>query len=122
MATNELILLIITGIVAGIIAGFFGVGGGIIIIPSLLYIFGMTQHQAQGTSLGVLLFPVGVLAVFNYYKEGHINFKYVFILVIFFIIGSYFGSLASVNLPGNMLKKAFGVLMLIVGIKLLLGK
>jgi uncharacterized membrane protein YfcA len=122
MGINEILLLVATGILAGIVAGFFGVGGGIVIIPALLFIFGMTQHQAQGTSLGVLLFPVGILAVYNYHKAGHINFKYVAILIVAFIAGSYFGSLASVNVSPQILKRAFGVLMLIVGVKMVLGK
>lgn len=122
MATEQLILLLATGLTAGIVAGFFGVGGGIVIIPALVFLFGMTQHQAQGTSLGVLLFPIGLLAVWNYHKAGYINFKYVFILVIAFVIGGYLGSLISVNLPNQLLKRLFGVLMLLVGIKMILGK
>ncbi|NBC83830.1 MAG: TSUP family transporter [Bacteroidetes bacterium] len=122
MATEQLILLLATGLLAGIVAGFFGVGGGIVIIPALVFIFGMTQHQAQGTSLGVLLFPIGAMAVWNYHKAGFINFKYVFILVAAFVLGGYFGSLISVNLPNQLLKRMFGILMILVGIKMFFGK
>ncbi len=107
---------------AGIIAGALGVGGGIIIVPALVFIFGMTQHQAQGTSLAVLLFPIGILAVLNYYKKGYVNFKFAIVLIIAFILGSYIGSLISINLPDKALKKIFGVLMLVAGLKMILSK
>ncbi len=93
------------GLSAGIIAGALGVGGGIIIVPALVFIFGMSQHHAQGTSLAVLLFPIGILAVFNYYRKGYVNFKYALILIVAFVLGSYFGSLLSVNIPDSTLKK-----------------
>lgn len=123
MDFNNLILLVITGILAGFIAGGFGVGGGIIIVPALVFIFKMSQHEAQGTSLAVLAIPIGFLiAATNYHKKGYINYKFVIILVVTFLIGSYLGSLASINLPAKTLKKAFGVLMLIAGLKMILGK
>jgi uncharacterized membrane protein YfcA len=122
MAFSDIIILVLIGISAGIIAGALGVGGGIIIVPALVFIFGMTQHHAQGTSLAVLLFPVGILAVMNYYRKGFVNFKYALILIIAFVLGSYFGSLFSVNLPESTLKKIFGVLMLVAGIRMIFGK
>jgi len=122
MAISNLITLILIGLMAGIIAGALGVGGGIIIVPALVFIFGMTQHQAQGTSLAVLLFPIGILAVLNYYKKGYVNFKFAIVLIIAFILGSYIGSLISINLPDKALKKIFGVLMLVAGLKMILSK
>jgi len=122
MSINEIIILATIGIFAGLIAGGLGVGGGIILVPALVYFFKLSQHEAQGTSLGVLLFPVMALAVLNYYKSGYVNFKYVFIIIIAFIVGSYLGSLASINMQTATLKKIFGVLMLIAGIKMILGK
>jgi uncharacterized protein len=123
MDINNLLLLIIIGIVAGFIAGGLGVGGGIIIVPALVFFFGMTQHQAQGTSLAVLAVPLGfIIAASNYHKKGLINYKYALILVAAFLIGSYLGSLISVNLPAKTLKKAFGILMLVAGFKMILGK
>ena len=119
---HDILILILIGIMAGIVAGTLGVGGGIIIVPALVFIFGMTQHQAQGTSLAVLLFPVGIMAVWNYYKKGFVNFKFAFILIAAFLLGSYIGSIISVNLPDKALKKIFGLLMLIVGIKMVFGK
>jgi len=122
MTLSDILILIIIGITAGVIAGGLGVGGGIIIVPALVFIFGLTQHHAQGTSLGVLLFPVGILAVINYHKKGYVNYKFVLILVIAFILGSYFGSLLSIHMPARALKKIFGILMLIAGLKMIFGK
>ena len=122
MSTTELITLIIIGLSAGIISGALGVGGAIIIVPALIYFFGMSQHQAQGTSLAILLFPIGLLAFWNYYKSGYVNFKFAVVVMVAFFIGGYLGSLFSVNLPERTLKIAFGILMLLVGIKMIFEK
>ncbi|MBN2347636.1 MAG: sulfite exporter TauE/SafE family protein [Bacteroidales bacterium] len=122
MNLSDILLLAAIGISAGFVAGSMGVGGGIIIVPALVFFYGMSQHQAQGTSLAVLLFPIGFLAVFNYYKKGYVNFKFALILIIAFVLGSYFGSLISVNLPAKTLKKLFGILMLAAGTKMILDK
>lgn len=122
MSINELILLIAIGFLAGIVGGSLGLGGGIIIVPALVFILGFTQHHAQGTSLAVLLFPIGILAVINYAKNGYVNYKYALVLIIAFILGSYLGSVISVHLPAKTLKKVFGIFMLIISIKMILGK
>lgn len=122
MTVNQIIILCITGILAGIVAGALGVGGGIIIVPALVFILGLSQHHAQGTSLAVLLFPVGILAVLNYSKNGYVNYKFALILIITFIAGSYIGSILSINLPEKALKKIFGVLMLVAAFKMMFGK
>ncbi len=122
MSINEIITLLLTGIVAGFISGSLGVGGGVIIIPAMLFLFGMTQHQAQGISIGLLSLPVAMAGAYNYYKEGHINIKYVIILAVVFSISGYFGSMLAVKLPGKMLKKIFGVFLLIAAIKMIFSK
>ena len=122
MNSQDFLILIAIGISAGLIAGGLGVGGGIILVPALVFFFKLTQHEAQGTSLAVLLFPVMALAVWNYHKNGYVNFRYVFIIAIAFIVGSYLGSLATVNMQTATLKKIFGILMLIAGIKMIFGK
>jgi uncharacterized protein len=122
MDLQQLILLALIGILAGIIAGGMGVGGGIIIVPALVFFFGMSQHQAQGTSLAVLLPPISLLAVIKYQKDGYINYKFAIVLALAFFLGSYLGGLFAVNLPAKTLKKIFGVLMLIAGIKMIFGK
>ena len=122
MDLQQLILLALIGILAGIIAGGMGVGGGIIIVPALVFFFGLSQHQAQGTSLAVLLPPISLLAVIKYQKDGYINYKFAIVLALAFFLGSYLGGLFAVNLPAKTLKKIFGVLMLIAGIKMIFGK
>jgi uncharacterized protein len=122
MKMNEIILLIITGLIAGMLGGMFGVGGGIVVIPALIFIFGMTQHQAQGTSTAFMLLPVGMLAFINYYKAGHINIKYATILAITFFIGSYFGSKMAINISETSLKKIFSIFIILAGIKMFFGK
>ncbi len=122
MNMNEIMLLIVIGFIAGIVGGSLGVGGGIIIVPALVFLFGLTQHHAQGTSLAVLLFPIGILAVLNYTKNGYVNYKFAIILMLAFILGSYIGSEISVHLPAKTLKKAFGIFMLVVSLKMIIGK
>jgi uncharacterized membrane protein YfcA len=119
MSVNEILILIAIGILAGFISGSLGVGGGIIIVPGLIFFLGLTQHQAQGVSLGMMLAPIGLLAFINYYKVGHINIKYSILLLAVFFIGSYLGSLMAVQLPAATLKKIFGILMLIAGARMI---
>ncbi|MBL7111816.1 MAG: sulfite exporter TauE/SafE family protein [Bacteroidales bacterium] len=122
MTIPEILILIIVGLFGGFIAGTLGVGGGIIIVPALVFILGLTQHQAQGTSLAMMLAPIGILAVANYYKSGYVNIKFAIILMLAFILGGYFGSLFAINLSDLWLKRIFGVLMMVVGVKMVLGK
>ena len=114
-----IIALIILGIFTGMLSGIVGVGGGIILVPALMYIFNISQFQAQGTSLALLMFPVGILAVMQYYKQGHVDFKLVSIIAVGFVIGSYFGSKFALSLPKETIKKIFAILLLIVAIKML---
>lgn len=119
MATQTVILLIIVGLAAGALSGLIGVGGGIIVVPALVYILGFSQHQAQGTSLGLLLLPVGILAVLNYYQKGFIDIKVVAIMAAAFIIGGWFGSKFSLSLPQETVKKIFAAIMILVAGKML---
>ncbi len=122
MSINEIIILVIIGFIAGIVGGTLGLGGGIIIVPALIFILGFTQHQAQGTSLAVLLFPIGILGVINYAKNGYVNFKFAIILIIAFVLGSYLGSVISIHLPAKTLKKIFGVFLLLISLKMIIDK
>lgn len=122
MSINEIILLIVIGFLAGIVGGSLGLGGGIIIVPALVFILGFTQHQAQGTSLAVLLFPIGILAVINYAKNDYVNFKFAAILIVAFVLGSYLGSEISVHLPDKILKKVFGIFLLLISLKMIFNK
>ncbi len=122
MATSTLLFLIVIGIIAGVLAGMLGIGGAIIMVPALVYILGVTQQTAQGTSLAVMLPPIGIIAAYNYYKAGQVNLKFALILAGFFLVGSYFGSKFSLSLPEATLKKIFGILLLAVALKMLLSK
>lgn len=122
MSTATIASLIIIGLLAGVLSGLVGVGGGIIMVPLLVLLLGFSQHQAQGTSLTVLVVPVTALAVFNYYKEGYINWKYALVIAVFFVVGSYFGSKLAVDLDQKMLKKVFGFVLLFIAGKMLLEK
>lgn len=119
MDGQVIIILLLTGIAAGMLGGMVGVGGGIIIVPSLIYFLGMSQFSAQGTSLALIMFPVGILGVLQYYKEGHVDFHMVFILAIGFVLGSFLGSKISLSLPQETVKKGFAVLMILIAIKML---
>lgn len=122
MSTATIVSLIIIGLLAGVLSGLVGVGGGIIMVPLLVLLLGFSQHQAQGTSLTVLVVPVTALAVFNYYKEGYINWRYALVIAVFFVVGSYFGSKLAVDLDQKMLKKVFGIVLLFIAGKMLLEK
>ena len=118
MYKRQILLLVVTGVLAGILSGLVGVGGGIIIVPMLLMV-GFSQKLAQGTSLGVLLLPVGILAVIQYYKAGYVDVKALIIIALTFVVGSYFGSKFAIGLPQETLKKIFAIILLLIGIKML---
>ena len=119
MSINEIFILISIGIAAGVFSGMFGIGGGLIMVPAMVFFLGMGQHAAQGTSLGVLVIPVAAVAAFNYYKEGQLDWKYALIIALSFVVGGYFGSKISLGISELMLKRVFGVLMLVMAIKLI---
>lgn len=121
MTTTVILILICLGLTAGILSGLIGIGGGIIIVPMLLVI-GLSQQQAQGTSLAVMLPPIAFLAVINYHKAGQIEWKYAMIIAAFFIVGSYFGSKIAISIDQKILKKIFGIILLVVAGKMLFGK
>src|SRR5436190_12351103 len=99
MDTNTILLLILVVLLAGTMSGLVGIGGGVIVVPCLVLILGFTQHQAQGTSLGLLLLPVGILAVLNYYNTGNIDLRAVGIMCLAFVVGGWIGSKIALSLP-----------------------
>lgn len=111
--------LLAIGVLAGVLSSVVGIGGGIVIVPALVFIFAMSQKMAQGTSLAMLLPPIGLLAVMNYYKAGFIDFKVTGILIVAFIAGSYIGSKFALGLEETTLKKIFGGLLLLLAVKYL---
>jgi len=119
MSFQIVLILISIGLVAGMLSGLIGVGGGIIIVPALVFFLGFTQHQAQGTSLGLLLLPVGILAVWNYYNQGFIDVKVVGIMAIAFVLGGWLGSKLAIIIPEAMVKKIFAIILFYTAFKML---
>lgn len=122
MSLTTLLFLVIIGLCAGLISGFVGIGGGLIIIPLLMLLVGFGQHAAQGTSLAVMLPPIGILAALNYHKEGFVNWKYALVISMAFIIGGYFSSKWALSIDEKTLKKIFGLMLLLGGFKLIFTK
>lgn len=119
---NTILILLCVGLAAGMLSGLVGVGGGIIIVPALVFFMGMTQHEAQGTSLAVLLLPVGILAVVAYYKAGYVDLKSTALMASTFVIGGYFGAKLAIHIDQQMVKKIFGIFLIIVAVKMIFGK
>ena len=124
MPTQEILIILVIGLMAGVLSGLIGVGGGIILVPALVYFLSYTQHQAQGTSLGVLTFPVVILAFLTYWQETRkmgtpLDFRVIALLAVGFIVGGYFGGHLAVRVDKDLLKKIFAVILLYTGFKML---
>ncbi|SHI58303.1 sulfite exporter TauE/SafE family protein [Aquimarina spongiae] len=122
MNISVLVSLVLIGLLAGFFSGTLGIGGSVVMIPLMLLWLNFSQHEAQGTSLAVLAVPVTLLAAYNYYQEGHVNWKYAGIIAITFIIGGYLGSKLAISVNQVLLKKIFGGVLLLVALKMILGK
>jgi uncharacterized membrane protein YfcA len=121
MTTQTIFILITIGLLAGVLSGFVGVGGGIVIVPGLLYMLGFSQHQAQGTSLFILSMPVVILATMNYWKSGNVNWKFGLIIAATFILGGYIGSKLALKISPGLVKLLFGILMAYVSFRLIVS-
>ncbi|MGM0478599.1 MAG: sulfite exporter TauE/SafE family protein [Bacteroidota bacterium] len=119
MTITSLLILIFIGLFGGVLSGFIGVGGGILIVPMLIYAFGFSQHMAQGTSLFLMLPPIGILAFYNYYKAGEVNIVYGSIIALTFVLGGYFGSKLSLRLSPAVVKTFFGFIMAYVAFRMI---
>lgn len=119
MTLTTLILLLIVGLAAGFLSGLIGIGGGIIIVPALVLFLGFSQKLAQGTSLGILLLPVGILAVIQYYKQGYLNVNYVLIIASAFVLGSFLGSKLALSVSDEKMKKIFAIVLMLIAVKML---
>ena len=124
MDLQIILILIIVGLLAGLFSGMFGVGGGVIMVPLMVFALGYTQHQAQGTSLAVLAVPVTFLAAYTYHTTGEnpINFKYAIIIACCFVLGGYFGTKIAISINETLLKRIFSVLLVLVAIKMFFSK
>ncbi|HOC45394.1 MAG: sulfite exporter TauE/SafE family protein [Syntrophorhabdaceae bacterium] len=119
MDAGYILLFILLGVIAGILSGLIGIGGGVIIVPALVFLFGFTQHQAQGTTLALLVPPIGILAAWSYYRRGDVNIEAAVLIVIGFLLGSLFGARIAAGLSDVVLKKIFGVCLLLIAIRMI---
>ncbi len=119
MAITTLLLLLLIGLAAGFLSGLVGIGGGVLIVPALVIFLGFSQKLAQGTSLGILLLPVGIFAVMQYYKQGYLNIQYVAIMAVAFVLGGFLGSKLALSLSDEKMKKIFAIIMMLIAIKML---
>lgn len=119
MSLSTVILLVCIGLAAGFLSGLIGIGGGIIIVPALVALAGFSQKMAQGTSLGILLLPVGILAVISYYKQGYLDVKFVAIVSVAFVIGGFLGSKLALSISEEKMKKIFALVMMVIAVKML---
>jgi uncharacterized membrane protein YfcA len=113
---------ILLGLVAGIFSGLIGIGGGIIIVPALVLLFGLSQHTAQGTTLALMVPPIGLLAAWAYYKQGFVDLKIAAFVCLGFFIGGFLGAKLAIGISDQFLRRIFGVVLLLVSVKMILGK
>ena len=121
MTPQTIFMLVSIGLFAGMLSGFVGVGGGIIIVPALVFLLGLTQHQAQGTSLFVLMLPVVSFAVLNYWKSGNVKWEYGLVIAMTFIVGAFFGSKLSLKISPGLVQLIFGILMAYISFRMILS-
>ncbi|MGA3161552.1 MAG: sulfite exporter TauE/SafE family protein [Terracidiphilus sp.] len=112
-------MMLLVGLLVGVFSGVVGIGGGILFIPALIWIAGMSQHRAQGTSLGALLAPVGIFAFLEYYRKGNADLKIALLLAVGFLIGGYFGAVGAQHIPDLWLRRIFALTMIAVGGRML---
>ncbi len=112
-------LLILLGVVAGVTSAFVGIGGGIVLVPALVFLFGLSQHQAQGTTLALLVPPIGIAAAWTYWRHGYVDLRIAALIAVGFLAGSLIGARFSIGVSDAVLQKVFGVFLLLLSLKLL---
>jgi hypothetical protein len=122
MSGTTLLILIIIGLVAGFLGGMIGLGGAIILIPAMVLFLAMDQRMAQGTTIAIMLPPIGLFAAYNYYKAGFVNVRYALVIAAVFMLGGYLGSKLALNLPVGVLKKIFAVVLALIAAKMVFTK
>jgi uncharacterized membrane protein YfcA len=122
LSMENILILLCIGLAAGCLSGLVGVGGGIIIVPALVYFLSFNQQMAQGTSLSILLLPTGIFAVMNYYQKGYVDWKVALIIASSFLLGGFIGSKVAISLDQNVVKKIFAAFMVLMGLKMLIWK
>jgi uncharacterized membrane protein YfcA len=119
---DNIIAYLLLGLAAGILSGLVGIGGGILIVPALVFLFGFSQQQAQGTTLALLVPPIGILAAWTYYQHGFVNLQAALLIAAGFIAGSFYSARFVTGIPNPILGKIFGVFLVVVGLKMIFGK
>lgn len=118
----NIMLYILLGLVAGTFSGVVGLGGGVIIVPALVFLFGTTQHQAQGTTLALLVPPIGILAAYEYYKRGYVDLRIAAFICLGFVLGGLIGAKIATGIPDAVLKRIFGCALILIGAKMIIWK
>jgi uncharacterized membrane protein YfcA len=118
----NILLYVVLGLAAGILSGLLGIGGGILIVPALVLVFGLSQHLAQGTTLALMVPPIGLLAAWTYYKQGYVDIKIAALVCLGFFLGGLIGAKFATSINPVMLKKLFGVALLVAALKMILAK
>jgi uncharacterized membrane protein YfcA len=118
----NVLLYVLLGLVAGIFSGLIGIGGGVIIVPALVFLLGLSQHQAQGTTLALLVPPIGLLAAWTYYRQGYVDLRIASFICLGFLLGGLLGARVATALSNAVLEKVFGVAMLFIALKMILAK
>ena len=114
-----MLAFILLGLIVGVLSGLVGIGGGVFIVPALVYIWGMSQYQAQGTTLALLVPPIGILGAWAYYKQGYVDLKVASLICIGFVFGSLLGAKIAIGLSKVALKRVFGGFLLVIGCKMI---
>jgi hypothetical protein len=122
MSLLIILALVVIGLIAGFLSGILGVGGGVVMVPLMILLLGFSQHQAQGTSLAVLAVPVTLAAAYNYYQDGSLNWRYALVMAFMFVIGGYLGSKLAISLDEKVLKRIFGVVLVVLGFRMIFVK
>jgi uncharacterized protein len=118
----QIIAYLALGLLAGILSGLIGIGGGVLIVPALVFLFHFSQHRAQGTTLALLVPPIGILAAWAYYRQGYVDLKVAALICAGFVIGGLLGAKVATSLSNTMLEKVFGVALLLIALKMILAK
>ncbi|MGD0917254.1 MAG: sulfite exporter TauE/SafE family protein [Thermodesulfobacteriota bacterium] len=119
---TDVLLYLLLGLVAGIMSGLIGIGGGTIIVPALVFLFGLSQHKAQGTTLALLIPPIGFLAAWTYYKQGYVDLRIAILICIGFFVGGLFGAKIATRLSNVVLERVFGIALLLISLKMIFSK
>ncbi|PKG41575.1 sulfite exporter TauE/SafE family protein [Psychroflexus sp. MES1-P1E] len=122
MSLLVILALVVIGLIAGFLSGILGVGGGVVMVPLMILLLGFSQHQAQGTSLAVLAVPVTLAAAYTYYQDGSLNWRYALVMALMFVIGGYLGSKLAISLDEKVLKRIFGIVLVVLGFRMIFVK